>query len=202
MEREIITIGNKNYKHYKERYYITEDGFIASIEFDEFNNVVMFKVLKQESSNFGHKRIELKLNKKPKKVLVHRAVYETWVGELVDGLVIEHLDGNPINNHVSNLKQSTQKENIQTAIMQGTFWGNKTNIVVYDKKHNTTKGYECIRDFFIDIEAPEYMIRNGGLSMLKKRDEYKDRFIIEKIGRKGRSQQTIESVTQEKDLCE
>ena len=113
-------------------------------------------------------------------------------------MVIEHLDGNPANNHISNLKQSTQKENIQTAIAQNRFyqmWHNKTHIMVYDKITDEAKGYECVRDFLIDIGAPEYMIKNGGLSGLNKRKEYKDRYIIEKIGRKGRSSQTSERVS-------
>ena len=202
MERKVITIGNKNYKHYKDRYYITEYGELASIQFNEQDEVIMFKVLKQETSNFGHKRVEIKINKETRKVLIHRVVYEVWIGELIEGMVIEHLDANPSNNHVSNLKQSTQKENIQTAVMQGRFWGRKTNILVYDKKYNTTKGYECVRDFLVDIGAPDYMVNHGSLTFLNKRKEYKDRFIDEKIGRKGRSQQTIESVGSEKDTVE
>ena len=74
--------------------------------------------------------------------------------------------------------------------------------MVFDKITNETKGYESVKDFFVDIQAPEYMIRHGGLSSLNKRKDLKDRFIIERIGRKGKSQQTNESVSKEKDFRE
>ena len=109
------------------------------------------------------------------------------------------------NNNINNLKQSTQKENIETAIKQNMFnqrWSNNTHIIVYDKLNNTTKGYECIRDFLIDIDAPPYMIKHGSLASLNKRKEYKNRFVIEKTGRKGKGQQTTESVDSEKDTIE
>lgn len=192
-----ISINNIVFKQYIAEYWIDNKGTLARIEFDNYDNIKLFKVLKQETTNTGHKRVEIKINKKPKKVLIHRAVYQIWIGELNDNLVIEHLDGNPANNHISNLKQSTQKENIQTAIAQNRFyqmWHNKIHIMVYDKVANETKGYECIRDFFIDIGAPNYMIKNGSLSNINKRKEYKDRYIIEKIGRKSRSPQTSEKI--------
>lgn len=197
MERKTIAIGNKHYKHYLENYYVTNDGTLARILLNENEDVVYFKPLKPFRSTFGHLRVEIKVNTKPVKVLLHRVVYEVWVGELVDGMVIEHLDGVPSNNHYSNLKQSTQKENIHTAIAQGRFeqmWHSKTNILVYDKLTGETKGYESVKDFLIDIKAPEYIIRHGGLSSLRKRAEYANRFIVEKIGNKGRSPQTIENI--------
>jgi hypothetical protein len=42
---------------------------------------------------------------------VHRLIW-LWHGrELVDGLVIDHIDNNPSNNHIENLQQITTKEN-------------------------------------------------------------------------------------------
>lgn len=180
-----ININGKIYKQYMDRYFISNDGVMISIELDENNDIKLLRKMKADTSSFGHKRIEIKINTKAVKVLVHRAVYKAWVGELIDGMVIEHLDGNPANNNYTNLKQSTQKENIQTAIQQGNFHNNNTHIIVYDKETNTAKEYECIKDFLIDIKAPDYMIKNGGLAGLKKKSEYKDRYVVEKIGRKG-----------------
>lgn len=184
---EEININNKIYRRYIDRYYISNDGVMVSVEFDKNNNIKLLRTMKADTSNYGHKRIEIKINTKAVKVLVHRAVYKAWVGELIDGMVIEHLDGNPSNNSYTNLKQSTQKENIHTAIQQGNFHNNNTNIIVYDKYTNGLKEYECIKDFLIDINAPKYMIEHGGLSMLNKRSEYKDRYEVEKVGRKGAS---------------
>lgn len=51
---------------------------------------------------------------------VHRLVYATFGAPLIDGLVICHLDGNPSNNHISNLAQLTQAENMSHCVDHGT----------------------------------------------------------------------------------
>lgn len=43
----------------------------------------------------------------------HRIVYQKFNGDLVCGLEINHKDGNPLNNHCSNLEQVTKSENLQ-----------------------------------------------------------------------------------------
>lgn len=55
-----------------------------------------------------------------KKWIVHRLVYATWCGPLVDGLVVCHLDGDRKNNHWKNLKQASQRENISHKNIHGT----------------------------------------------------------------------------------
>jgi len=50
----------------------------------------------------------------------HRLVYEAFVGPLVDGMVICHIDGDPTNNTPSNLLQATQKQNMQHTRLHGT----------------------------------------------------------------------------------
>lgn len=51
--------------------------------------------------------------------LIHRIVYETFVGDIPEGLQINHLDGNKSNNHLSNLEVCTASENIKHAIRTG-----------------------------------------------------------------------------------
>lgn len=51
--------------------------------------------------------------------LVHRIVYETFIGDIPKGLQINHLDGNKSNNHLSNLEVCTASENIKHAIRTG-----------------------------------------------------------------------------------
>lgn len=47
----------------------------------------------------------------PRNIAVHRLVYETFVGPIADGMQIDHLDFNPSNNRLSNLKPATPFEN-------------------------------------------------------------------------------------------
>jgi len=69
----------------------------------------------------GYKRIALSINGKSKKIHIHRLVYETFNGSLVNGLVCCHIDGNRINNTPENLTQATQKENIGHKREHGTW---------------------------------------------------------------------------------
>lgn len=167
-------IFNLNGEIYREthlhNFYVTNCGKVAQIEFEN-NELKKYFLLKHIISDFGHHRVEIN----NKKYLVHRLVYECWGNEpLQKGLVVDHKDANPHNNHISNLVQKTQKENIQNAIEHGNFGHNhNTKISVFDKETNTTTIYDSIKDFFIAIEAPEYIINHGGLSGLKKRKEYK-----------------------------
>lgn len=41
----------------------------------------------------------------------HRIIYEMLNGEIPDEMVIDHLDGNPFNNKISNLKVKTKENN-------------------------------------------------------------------------------------------
>lgn len=46
---------------------------------------------------------------------VHQLVYNAWVGEVPDGMVIDHIDRNKTNNSVENLRVVTPKENQDNA---------------------------------------------------------------------------------------
>lgn len=56
---------------------------------------------------------------KRKNVYVHRAVMKSFVGEPEKGLVVNHLDGNKLNNNIENLEYVTMKENSQHAMENG-----------------------------------------------------------------------------------
>ena len=63
------------------------------------------KNLKTHISSRRYTMTELNTDKKIKKVLVHRAVYETFIGDLIPGFLVHHKDEDKNNNHYSNLAQ-------------------------------------------------------------------------------------------------
>lgn len=152
-------------------YYITIDGDIAQIKFDEDNRLKSFFLMRQEITKDGYSRVEIN----HKHYLIHRLVYQTWSkDELRNDLVIDHLDANPQNNHINNLRQVSQWMNVQNGICHGNFGHNgNTKIEVLNNETGEQKIYNSIKDFYIDINAPQYIINNGGLGMLNKRKEYK-----------------------------
>lgn len=158
-------------------YYITKTGDVAQIKFEN-NKLKSFFLMKKEETKDGYYRVEI--NKKH--YFIHRLVYQTWSGERLNPeLVIDHIDANRKNNYISNLRQIPQAANIQNAVCHGNFGHNhNTKIKVYDDVLNTEKIYESIKDFYIDIKAPQYIINHGGLNGLNKRTEYK-RYHVTKI---------------------
>lgn len=68
-----------------------------------------------------HSNGGLRVQLGPVKKSIHRLVYNYFVGDLSDGLVIAHLDGNYVNNSPENLLQTTQLENINHKKLHGTW---------------------------------------------------------------------------------
>ena len=76
----------------------------------------------------GYQRVGLQ----GKNYSVHRLVYETFIGEISDDLIIDHIDGNRNNNDVSNLQAISQKRNTKKSY------------------ENPRKGKEGVTQFSID----------------------------------------------------
>lgn len=70
------------------------------------------KINPQENSKYGYKQVEVyNGNGGKKRVYLHRFVYESWIGDVEDGYEIDHVDFNPRNNNIKNLKQVPISEN-------------------------------------------------------------------------------------------
>lgn len=88
-------------------YACTRDGRVFSKKSDIF--------LKQGMS-YGYKRINLSRSGNKRTYYVHRIVAQTFIDNPnPDNCVVNHKDGNKINNHVDNLEWCTQKQNIRHA---------------------------------------------------------------------------------------
>lgn len=166
-----ILYKNKIYKYTGIRfYYISEEGEIISNYKDKP------KKMASSVTHDGYIRIELKYEKgKARKFLVHRLVYQAFVGKLKEGLVIDHIDGNRSNNHCTNLRLCTQKENIQNALRHSFGNNNAKKIVVRDKNTNNILNFNKIKDL---IEFTGISIPNGSLTKLKCHSRFKNNYEI------------------------
>ena len=156
--------GIRNYYIYEDRTVVNEDSG---------------KTLKPFNSG-NYLKIELKVAPGvPKKFFIHRLVYKAFIGDLIDGMVVEHLDGNPQNNHYTNLKQSTQQQNIQTALNHKTFGKNNSKrITVKELNTGDILKFDTVKEL---ISYTGISIPNGSLSKLKSRKKFNDNFVILEI---------------------
>ena len=67
----------------------------------------------------GHVAVSLYKNKKRYALTVQRVVTDAWMGAIPEGLERAHLNGDPTDNRLSNLKWVTHKENEQHKIAHG-----------------------------------------------------------------------------------
>lgn len=103
-------------------YKITSDGFI-------FVPSKRNLVLKPFISNSGYARVNLAMNNKPqKKFSIHRLVALTFIPKPDNMDIVNHKDGNKLNNSVDNLEWSNESLNM---------------IHAYDNQLAYTKGTKC-----------------------------------------------------------
>lgn len=73
------------------------------------------KRLKPQKASQNKRYLQVRLynkeNPKGKLHYIYRLVYEHFVGDIPDGLTIDHIDGNPLNNNVENLQVMTLGDN-------------------------------------------------------------------------------------------
>jgi len=94
-------------------YCITKDGRVWS----KLSN----KFLKPHKISDGHLQLNLRSTNRHKSI--HRLVLETFVGPCPSGMECRHLDGNPENNNINNLRWGTRSENAKDSYRHGTLSG-------------------------------------------------------------------------------
>lgn len=93
-------------------FFITNDGEV----FSKARRKGLIK-RKYVIARDGYKRIKLTNNGAT--LRLHREVLKAFNRKPKDGELCRHLDGNPQNNHISNLKWGTPKENAQDCLKHG-----------------------------------------------------------------------------------
>lgn len=137
----------KNYPHYG----VDKNGTVISYKFNEP------KVLKPQMVTQSKKKYlavglynehnkRSKYGKSPAMNYVHRLVWEVFVGEIPAELEIEHIDQNPHNCHLSNLKLVTRKENIDSHYRSkyGFLYTEKRDEIIQD--YLQLKSYQKVAD--------------------------------------------------------
>lgn len=93
------------------RYKILPDGRIFSLVNKKVTKLVgrvHDKTNKATNAKFYHK-----VKYKGKELSTHRVIYRKFIGPLREDLVINHIDGDSLNNHYLNLEQISQGDNMK-----------------------------------------------------------------------------------------
>lgn len=115
------------------------------------------KILTPKKSKFGYLRIGLTKDKIRKFYFIHRLVFETFIGEIIDGFEIDHINTDKSDNRLENLRMVTPKENRNNMMtLEHYKKANKINSKKRERKINVYKNDVLINTFNSLSEAAEY----------------------------------------------
>jgi len=111
-----------------------------------------------------YQSVDLTKNRVREKVHVHRLVAKAFIGPIGKGMHVAHLDGNPSNNDLTNLRICSPKENESHKKDHGTYYG-----------RGITPGQDCWRAKLRDEQVIEMRdLSKAGWSQ----QELADRFSV------------------------
>lgn len=133
--------------HGVSRYLINENGDVKSL--------ITNKIMRTKIDRYGYKTIGLvKDNGKKWYATIHRLVALTYIDNPQPDVFnqVNHIDGNKLNNHVSNLEWCSPKANVNHSYLH--LLNNNTNhIEVTDVKKGTKQFYKSLKSFCKEIKA-------------------------------------------------
>lgn len=112
------TIRSKKGERWSEiggRYWVSDFGRVAGLSYNHGA-----RILKQDTFNGGYRRVTLCFKGKTVRRAVHHLVLGEFVGCKGHGQICRHLDGDPSNNRLSNLRWGSYRENEADKIRHGT----------------------------------------------------------------------------------
>lgn len=128
---------SKSVSGYEGIYTITSDGLVVS----KHKNAPK----KTYISNSGYERVVLFKNGIGKKFSVHRLVAEAFVPNPNHWEMVNHKDGNKLNNLVSNLEWCDASHNMKHAFSTGLAMPKTTRVIQYTKDFKKVREWESIK---------------------------------------------------------
>lgn len=104
-QKYIEDLPGEKWKQYLDTTF--EISNLGRIKNNKTNNILKGKI-----TGKGYVEWNLSISGKKKSYLAHRLVYQTFKGDIKDGYVINHKDGNKTNNNLDNLEEVLPSENI------------------------------------------------------------------------------------------
>jgi len=161
------------------RYAINEHGTVLSACFrglgaKAIRSWANAKRLNSTANRLGYHQVWLYHDGRSRTSSVHTLVLTTFVGPCPSGMQCRHLDGNPSNNHVSNLAWGTASENEKDKTLHGTSCTGERHgrsklksDDVLEIRRRSANG-----EMLLDI-AKDFPVSPASLSLIVRRDRWK-----------------------------
>ena len=159
-----------------ENYLVSNYGNIIALPRKLKRGISKIRLLKQTKNVQKHNHIVLFVRlydgTRSKNLLVHRLVANAFIPNPYNKPQIDHIDANTLNNHVSNLRWCTSKENMNNPITRKKMsdimkikHSHKYYESVFKKNNKLSKSILQIKDGFVINEYPSMSEaqRNGFL---------------------------------------
>lgn len=135
--------------------YYTED--LENEQWVEFQNYYVSscgRVRRKKKNNLlrpsvasGYYKVRLSNEGITQDYLIHKLVFQLFGNETLDDTkVIDHIDGNKLNNNINNLRQITIKDNVKAAFYETKTNSNIKPVAQYDKENNLLNTFVSIKD--------------------------------------------------------
>lgn len=135
----------KPVKGYEDLYAVSNTGMVKSYDRKVWNGNGYYnkkgRILKKSKTTTGYWKVELYKAGKRKSKKIHRLVAKSFIPRVDGKNLINHKDGNPLNNNVNNLEWCNQSENMQHAYDTGLIDSNFTKY-----KEEITREYIVNKD--------------------------------------------------------
>lgn len=115
----------KDIKGYEELYAVSNTGKIRSKEKWVINStyhtqrLIKGRIMKPWLNKNGYYTIKLSKSSKRETIYIHQAVANLFISKVEYKPILNHKDGNKLNNHIDNLEWCTYSENLQHAYDTG-----------------------------------------------------------------------------------
>ena len=119
-----------------EKYYISKCGKVLSTRSPsgkekagkEYRHLMIIS-----TNRYGYLTVHLYINKKKVHKTIHRLVAKTFLPDFSEKLQVDHIDGNRLNNDLSNLRMVTASDNQRNILSAKGY--------TYDKQRNTFRAH-------------------------------------------------------------
>lgn len=125
--KDIYFIRNGELFDYRGSYQISNYGRVKSLN---YNKTGKEKILKPFDNRRGYFCVSLCKNGKTRTGKIHVLVAHMFIDGYFEGAVVDHIDTNPSNNHYTNLRWCSRKENSNNPLtLKHSSEGNKGELI-------------------------------------------------------------------------